>query len=124
MKSTIIASLFLLISAVSATGKPADKQDITPDGTYMFMQRDTCDLYLDIYDPAPGSETIYNGKRKPTILFVFGGGFISGNRAEPFHLPWYRELTDTAADLSDMQLRQVWLVFWIQLWLEWRMSFP
>ena len=94
MKSTIIASLFLLISAVSATGKPADKQDITPDGTYMFMQRDTCDLYLDIYGPAPGSETMYNGKRKPTILFVFGGGFISGSRAENHNLPWYRELTE------------------------------
>ena len=73
MKSTIIASLFLLISAVSATGKPADKQDITPDGTYMFMQRDTCDLFMDVYNPAPGTDTICGGQKKPTIIFAFGG---------------------------------------------------
>lgn len=48
---------------------------ITPDGTYMFAQRDTCDLFLDVYEPAPGSMTSFEGKEKPTILFMFGGGF-------------------------------------------------
>ena len=51
--ATILAALF-------CTGTSA--QEITPDGTYMFVQRDTCDLYLDLYKPAKGSETTFNGK--------------------------------------------------------------
>ena len=86
--------LLALLPLSLTAGSPSGPDGMEPDGTYMFTQRDTCDLYLDIYGPAPGSETMYNGKRKPTILFVFGGGFISGSRAESYNLPWYRELTE------------------------------
>lgn len=65
-----------------------------PKATYLFAHRDTCDLYLDIYPPAPESETTLEGKDKPTILFVFGGGFISGQRDGKFHEAWYKVLTD------------------------------
>ena len=41
--------------------------------TYKFATRDTLDLYLDVYAPAPGSETTFEGHVKPTVLFVFGG---------------------------------------------------
>lgn len=57
----------LMEMPVSAAAEP-----ISPDGTYMFAQRDTCDLYLDVYDPAPGSVTTLDGKTKPTVLFMFG----------------------------------------------------
>ena len=94
MRNTILAMLFALLPLSLMAGRQSGPDGMEPDGTYMFTQRDTCDLYLDIYGPAPGSETMYNGKRKPTILFVFGGGFISGSRAENHNLPWYRELTE------------------------------
>ncbi len=67
---------------------------ITPDGTYMFAQRDTCDLFLDVYEPAPGSMTSFEGKEKPTILFMFGGGFITGKRNGEEYFSWYKSLTD------------------------------
>lgn len=94
MRNTILAMLLALLPLSLMAGRQSGPDGMEPDGTYMFTQRDTCDLYLDIYGPAPGSETMYNGKRKPTILFVFGGGFISGSRAESYNLPWYRELTE------------------------------
>ena len=34
----------------------ASAQEVTPDGTYMFVQRDTCELYLDLYKPTAGSD--------------------------------------------------------------------
>lgn len=65
---------------------------LEPTGTYRFAQRDTCDLFLDIYQPADTAATTVDGKEKPTLLFVFGGGFISGRRNEPYYFPWFREL--------------------------------
>lgn len=91
MKKTIIIIISLLLSAAAGASVPAGLPE--PDGTYMFVQRDTCDLYLDIYYPEDGSETMYNGQKKPTILFVFGGGFITGSRDQKYNLPWYGELT-------------------------------
>lgn len=61
--------------------------------TYHFATRDTLNLYLDVYEPAAGSETTFEGHAKPTILFVFGGGFISGERNSKYLLPWYERLT-------------------------------
>lgn len=91
MKKTIIIIISLLLSAAAGASVPAGLPE--PDGTYMFVQRDTCDLYLDIYYPEDGSETMYNGQKKPAILFVFGGGFITGSRDQKYNLPWYGELT-------------------------------
>lgn len=91
MKKTIIILISLLLSAAAGASVPAGLPE--PDGTYMFVQRDTCDLYLDIYYPEDGSETMYNGQKKPTIVFVFGGGFITGSRDQKYNLPWYGELT-------------------------------
>ena len=63
-------------------------------GTYMVAQRDTCDLYIDVYLPTPGSETEIDGKAKPSILFLFGGGFIIGSRNDKGYMPWFKILND------------------------------
>lgn len=89
---TTAAAMAITVSAGAAEqdGTPA----IYPDGTYMFAQRDTCELFLDVYNPAEGSTTTVDGKEKPTIIFMFGGGFIEGRRDDPFYTPWYRQMTD------------------------------
>ena len=79
MKKTIIL-LALAIGAALLNPNNAAAQTIEPDGTYMFVQRDTCDLFMDVYNPKKGSQTTFQGKQKPTILFMFGGGFIRGTR--------------------------------------------
>lgn len=94
MKQTILFRALLMANAVIMPFVASAQETITPDGTYLFEKRDTCDLYLDIYEPAKGSETTFNGKEKPTIIFSFGGGFIEGMRNDPFYFPWYRQLTD------------------------------
>lgn len=83
----------------------ADKESITPDGTYMFVQRDTCDLYLDVYNPAKGSETTFNGKAKPTVIFMFGGGFIRGTRDDQDYHKWFRAMTQNGYRVISIDYR-------------------
>ena len=79
-------SLFLLLTLLLA-GVSAQAQE-----THRFVERDTCSLYLDIFRPADGAETVIDGHAKPTVLFVFGGGFIMGQRSDRFVRPWFERL--------------------------------
>ena len=88
-KILLIGTLFLLAAAKVC----AQSGSITPDGTYMYERRDTCDLFLDVYNPAKGSETTFNGIEKPTIVFMFGGGFVSGTRDDSGYHQWFRTMT-------------------------------
>lgn len=82
------------IQSGSYTGKPAPEDFcIEPDGTYLFTQRDTCDLFMDVYDPAPGSDSLLCGKKKPTIIFAFGGSFARGRRDAENYLPWFKSMS-------------------------------
>ena len=62
--------------------------------TYLFAEKDTARLYLDIHRPTAGSDTLIDGKKKPAILYVFGGGFVMGARNEAYAQKWYRMLND------------------------------
>ena len=98
----------LSILALAATARPAfgaEKESITPNGTYMFVQRDTCDLYLDVYNPAKGSETTFNGKAKPTVIFMFGGGFIRGTRDDQDYHKWFRTMTQNGYRVISIDYR-------------------
>ena len=63
-------------------------------GTYMVAQRDTCDLYIDVYLPTPEAPTEIDGKAKPSIIFAFGGGFIMGSRTDKYYQKWFKILND------------------------------
>ena len=97
--------LFILMTIGTAISLHAAEPIITPDCTYMFEQRDTCDLFLDIYNPASGSETTFKGHEKPTILFIFGGGFIRGTRDDEGYLPWFKMLTDNGYRVVSIDYR-------------------
>lgn len=60
--------------------------------THLFAQRDSCQLYLDIFRAVEGSETTFQGVAKPTIIHVFGGGFITGTRNENYFRGWIDQL--------------------------------
>lgn len=72
----------------------AQESQKLPHRTYMFAQKDTSSLYLDVYDPASSAPTQINGKDKPTVLFMFGGGFKGGHRDSKSYLPWFKRLTE------------------------------
>ena len=85
-KVLIVAVLAVLSSA------PLFAQGIEPDVTVKYADRDTCVLYMDIYEPDASKVTCEDGKQRPTIVHVFGGGFKEGSRAETWLRPWFREM--------------------------------
>ena len=84
---------YFIAAVIAATvffSKPAAAQQKM---TYMYAQRDTSRLFLDVLEPAKGSVTSIDGKEKPTVLFVFGGGFTMGSRDDKFYKSWFEKLT-------------------------------
>ena len=98
----IFTALVLLLAGVAAS---AQSGLLSPDGTYVYEKRDTCDLFLDVYDPADGSEETFMGHRKPTIVFMFGGGFISGTRDSQGYNSWFRLLTENGYRVISIDYR-------------------
>ena len=103
MKSFIL-SIMTLITVAGITAEAAEPT-IMPSSTYMFEKRDTCDLFLDIYNPAEGSLTTYEGIEKPTIIFMFGGGFIRGARNDESYLPWFKAMTEDGYRIISIDYR-------------------
>ena len=102
MKRIII--ILTLISAGIFTAK-AQNGLLSPDGTYMYERRDTCDLFMDVYEPAKGSRTTFMDRQKPTVLFMFGGGFIRGTRDDESYNSWFRMLTDNGYRVISIDYR-------------------
>ena len=94
MKRILLSILALLLAATASFA-----QNKT---TYKVAQRDTCDLYMDVYEPVaiPG-DTL----DRPTILFVFGGGFIMGRRDDPWVLPWFKLLNENGYRVVSVDYR-------------------
>ena len=101
MKHLIIslAAIFMAFSAY------AQDKLLSPDATYMFERRDTCDLYLDVYEPAKGRIREFKGIEKPTRVFMFGGGFIHGSRDDESYNSWFRMLTDNGYRVISIDYR-------------------
>lgn len=97
-KGLLLSVLALLLATVTAFAQ-------LPKTTYLFAHRDTCDLFLDIYPTAPEAPTCFEGKEKPTILWVFGGGFISGSRDAKAHDPYFKILTDNGYKVVSVDYR-------------------
>ena len=92
---------------ISATENPASDEKIImiPDATYMYAERDTCELFMDVYNPAAGSVKTFEGKTKPVILFMFGGGFVRGTRDDESYHKWFRQLTDNGFRVISIDYR-------------------
>jgi len=76
-----------------------------PDMTLCFAQRDTCDLYLDFYTAAPGAGPCADSLRKPVIIHIFGGAFLSGQRNYPRDRVWFRQLADAGYHVAAIDYR-------------------
>jgi len=98
MKKLIFSLIFAVTAVIYAS---AQDQAFKPTATYMFAERDTCCLFLDFYKPAAG--VLSAGK--PTILFAFGGGFITGSRDEKAYVDWFRKLTDNGYAVAAIDYR-------------------
>ena len=83
----------------------AQEHSITPDGTFMYAKRDTCDLFMDVYDPAEGSIREAYGIEKPTVIFMFGGGFIHGTRDDADYHKWFKMMTENGYRVISIDYR-------------------
>ena len=97
----------VVIAAMACAGSAAcQAQDLLkPDETFLFAERDSINLYMDVYYPADGSEMTVDGVNKPTILYVFGGGFKVGRRDTPTAREWFRLLTDEGFTVAAIDYR-------------------
>ena len=98
-------TLFAAIAFICFSICSAAEDFLSPSETYLYVKRDTCDLYLDIYNPAAGSQTYFDGKEKPSIIFMFGGGFICGERNNEFYNKWFKQLTDNGYRVISIDYR-------------------
>lgn len=74
-------SLLFLLCCISLMTMQAQQ-------TVKFADRDTCSLYLDIYQPKSVAT------ENPCIIFVFGGGFIEGERNKPEYQKYAKLLNE------------------------------
>jgi len=93
----LLALLILFVCALA--------QAHTPDTTLCFARRDTCDLKLDFYAAAPGAGPCADTLRKPVVIHVFGGAFLTGRRDNPNDIPWYHELADRGYHVAAIDYR-------------------
>ena len=87
-------ALVAIITGFLTSGKANAQEKYSPSGTYQFAVKDGNSLFLDEYLATAGSETTLNGNEKPSIVFVFGGGFKGGERSHKEYVPWFKMLND------------------------------
>lgn len=86
-----LLTTMLSAGLLAAPGLPLEAQPaIRPSATFLFAERGSEGLWMDVYAPASGTE----GLGMPTLLYVFGGGFKTGNRDHESLIPFYKRLTD------------------------------
>lgn len=76
----IVCMLFLCLVGFMpvAVGQQAD--------SYQFADRDTCSLWLDVYQPTDSV------RKDICMLYVFGGGFIKGSRTASDNVLFFKEM--------------------------------
>lgn len=86
---------------------PLGAQELaSPDSTLLYAVKGSDSLFLDVYRPSAqyaailgqsageSENRVYPRVSKPTVLFLFGGGFFEGNRRDGSYLEWFKKLTD------------------------------
>lgn len=90
----VVGLLSVAPQLLMAQGRGWNRPDLTPTVTVRFAQRDTLALFMDVYSPTEGSQTHIDGREKPTVMFVFGGGFQFGSRTDWGNVAYYKALCD------------------------------
>ncbi len=105
MKKVFVFLALAVISLCAAAQAPRQKL-LEPSATCLYAEKDGTALHLDIYDPAPGAAVTYaDGKAKPAVLFVFGGGFVIGSRDHESYNPWFKALSDEGFKVISIDYR-------------------
>ena len=101
MMNRFLSTLAILLLCATLAAQEAYQ----PASTRLFATKDGQELYLDAYNASPGSATELDGKHKPTIVFMFGGGFITGARNDKYYMPWFKMLNDAGYGVVSIDYR-------------------
>lgn len=100
-----ITTVLILISTFFLTLDLNARENFEPYETFIFEEKDGVELYMDMYSPEKGSETTFEGHQKPTIVFVFGGGFKWGKRDDNNYKPWFKTMTEQGYKVISIDYR-------------------
>ena len=67
--------------------------------TYQYAERDTLNLYLDFYTPEQVNDSTI------CIVYVFGGGFVGGQRDGKFEKAYFEQLVDAGFMVAAIDYR-------------------
>lgn len=110
MKRILLIFLLLAVPAAALRAQerhdgPGTDQVPNPDATLCFAHRDTCDLFLDFYAARPDAGPCADSLRKPVVVHIFGGAFLSGRRDYPRDRVWFRQLADAGYNVAAIDYR-------------------
>lgn len=83
MKGLRIGLLWLLLLGLPGLGAVTVGQQA---GSYKFADRDTCSLWMDVYQP------VDSVRKDICVLYVFGGGFVGGSRTAADNVRFFKEM--------------------------------
>jgi dipeptidyl aminopeptidase/acylaminoacyl peptidase len=90
---------FLLILTIPAYGQAEAIQGIEIEKrTYAYVERDST-LYLDLYQKKGETEV------RPCVIFIFGGGFATGNRDARAYQPYFQTLVNQGLKVVSIDYR-------------------
>ena len=67
--------------------------------TFLYAVKGTDSLYLDKYESPQYKEN------KPSLIFMFGGGFIQGTRDDADYHRWFRQMTENGYRVISIDYR-------------------
>lgn len=86
-------ALFFLLVVFGLTLFGQDMQ------TYQYAERDTLNLYLDFYTPENVNDSTI------CVVYVFGGGFVGGQRDGKFEKAYFKQLVDEGFQVAAIDYR-------------------
>lgn len=95
-----IYSIIILILCCICTSAQSTSNDRINKYTYIYSIKDKDTLRLDRYDLPT-----YGTTPKPCVIFIFGGGFMAGNRDNKYQISYFKELAQNGYSVISIDYR-------------------
>ncbi|QES89852.1 alpha/beta hydrolase [Rhizosphaericola mali] len=92
-KTFILSVIFLLHTKINA-------QDSTKLSTFIYSIKDKDTLRLDYY-----TDPLADTANRPCLLYVFGGGFITGRRNDKLSVPFFKKMVKNGFNVVSIDYR-------------------
>lgn len=80
--------IILLIACIGLIALQGCSNKTQERSTQLYAVHENDSLYLDVYD-----DVSVKADRKPCMIFLFGGGFVTGSRDDERYLPYFDYMT-------------------------------